>query len=409
MMQDVALPKELHDTLKCEICEKLATTLPIYFEYDSQTFLCTECVPSEECALQIKGYMEILNKKMQFTLDSDIKNELTFVGVDNDIVYIFRLFNYSKMNIGYPHRKASCDKISFQLSIDGVNIGAPKIIDHGFFSGINVSSELKDAFSHKSKIILGVEILENQTKTDSLNTILLSVLECPVCADYMSAPIHQCKVGHSICYGCKGKLKFCPTCKSDFSDSRNFALENIVMYMARPCKYSTYNCKFVGTQGEIQSHESQCSHKPYKCTLRNCEWKGKVSDIVDHAKEMHKDMTRQEGETLYIKDFNELQEYTSEYLVHLFESDLGHIVIEYANGKLNWWSKLVSRSKQSEKFYFVLKFSDKDNQEWVAFRKECISLENDHSDQNALTFPLEIISRYVRNDNLYFVLKHYKV
>jgi len=58
-------------------------------------------------------------------------------------------------------------------------------------------------------------------------------LECPVCMEGMVPPIQLCTNGHNVC----SNVQCCPTCRSEFSEIRNVALENI----ARSQKYACVN------------------------------------------------------------------------------------------------------------------------------------------------------------------------
>ena len=46
---------------------------------------------------------------------------------------------------------------------------------------------------------------------------ILSLLECPVCYDYITPPIKQCIKGHLVCSSCYQKLTNCPTCREELS------------------------------------------------------------------------------------------------------------------------------------------------------------------------------------------------
>nr|CAD7204373.1 unnamed protein product [Timema douglasi] len=68
-----------------------------------------------------------------------------------------------------------------------------------------------------------------------LSKSLLSLLECPVCLEYMQTPIQQCLNGHSLCSNCRPKLDKCPSCRRSLSTtSRNVALEQIAEQCLNP-------------------------------------------------------------------------------------------------------------------------------------------------------------------------------
>jgi hypothetical protein len=56
--------------------------------------------------------------------------------------------------------------------------------------------------------------------------IILKEIECPVCFEYMSAPIILCRRGHNLCDTCRKGISVCPICKEVFI-TKNLALEEI--------------------------------------------------------------------------------------------------------------------------------------------------------------------------------------
>lgn len=57
--------------------------------------------------------------------------------------------------------------------------------------------------------------------------LFLQLLECPVCKEYMSPPIYQCKTGHTVCNDCKTKVGKCSTCEDPIENTRNYTLEEL--------------------------------------------------------------------------------------------------------------------------------------------------------------------------------------
>lgn len=72
-----------------------------------------------------------------------------------------------------------------------------------------------------------------------LNSNILSMIECPVCLEYMGPPIQQCRRGHLVCSSCRAQLVNCPTCRSRFTDLRNLVLERIVEMIKYPCRHDS--------------------------------------------------------------------------------------------------------------------------------------------------------------------------
>jgi E3 ubiquitin-protein ligase SIAH1 len=125
---------------------------------------------------------------------------------------------------------------------------------------------------------------------DSLLNDLLKELECPVCMEYMTAPIHMCESGHSICTSCRQKLHNCPTCRKTLTNSRNFALEALTGKEKYPCKYYEFGCEELFSPQQIATHKAKCRYKPFKCPLKNCSWEGPLATIEYHIKSEHAEL-----------------------------------------------------------------------------------------------------------------------
>lgn len=125
----------------------------------------------------------------------------------------------------------------------------------------------------------------------SVDEDLLRDVECPVCHDYMYAPIKQCIAGHSICNYCRPKLKECPVCKQEMSEVRNFALESVCSKMYYKCMYADDGCDFASLPKDIFKHESTCEYGlldcPIKTFIANCTWRGKLGQMSSHTLEEH--------------------------------------------------------------------------------------------------------------------------
>ncbi|CAH0550686.1 unnamed protein product [Brassicogethes aeneus] len=87
---------------------------------------------------------------------------------------------------------------------------------------------------------------------------MLKLLECPVCMSVMRPPIYQCNRGHSICIVCRGEVSACPTCQGEWTNVRNFFMENFTTNVKYPCKFKKYGCKENAVEGDIKKHEEMC-------------------------------------------------------------------------------------------------------------------------------------------------------
>jgi E3 ubiquitin-protein ligase SIAH1 len=115
---------------------------------------------------------------------------------------------------------------------------------------------------------------------------LLKELECPVCLDYMVPPIKLCANGHNICSKCRERVSWCPTCRAQFSEIRNVALENIARSQKYPCANRKRGCLETLSIEHIAEHYAACVYGNIKCPLQiigTCSWNGLKSDLKKHT------------------------------------------------------------------------------------------------------------------------------
>jgi E3 ubiquitin-protein ligase SIAH1 len=127
-------------------------------------------------------------------------------------------------------------------------------------------------------------------RSRALDEVLLRDLECPVCMQYMVPPIQLCTNGHNICSRCRGKVQRCLTCRAEFLETRNVALENIARRLKYPCANRQSGCLDRFSIEHIAEHQAVCVYGEIKCPFQvnwNCSWKGFKSDLKEHAKTVH--------------------------------------------------------------------------------------------------------------------------
>ena len=125
----------------------------------------------------------------------------------------------------------------------------------------------------------------------ALGEVLPSDLACPVCMQYMVPPIELCTKGHNICSKCRQRVQHCPTCRSEFLETRNVALENIARRQKYPCANRQNGCLDLLSVEHIAKHQAVCVYGKIKCPLhsfKRCSWKGLKNDLKEHAKAEHK-------------------------------------------------------------------------------------------------------------------------
>ncbi|KAJ0180030.1 hypothetical protein K1T71_004621 [Dendrolimus kikuchii] len=99
------------------------------------------------------------------------------------------------------------------------------------------------------------------------NQVLLQLLECPVCLDWMEPPMSQCRRGHLVCAACRERLTVCPVCRTIFSSVRNRAMEGVADILRYPCRHG---CGREVRLRKRTSHEASCDARLYQCPMPAC-------------------------------------------------------------------------------------------------------------------------------------------
>jgi E3 ubiquitin-protein ligase SIAH1 len=183
----------------------------------------------------------------------------------------------------------------------------------------------------------------------ALDEALLKDLECPVCMEYMVPPIKLCKNGHNICSSCKNRVQYCPTCKVDFSEIRNLALENIARRQKYPCPNRKSGCLDLFSIEHIAEHHAVCGYWKMNCpffkTNLNCSWQGFKSDLKEHTKAEHPEFMFERSELFFSS------RYDDRVLVLL--SYFGELFVYYQrirDGKLYGAVQLIGTSSEASKY-----------------------------------------------------------
>ncbi|XP_047985872.1 uncharacterized protein LOC125226073 isoform X2 [Leguminivora glycinivorella] len=108
---------------------------------------------------------------------------------------------------------------------------------------------------------------ETQDSALALNHSILRLLECPVCMEWMEAPITQCRRGHLVCGTCRKRLDACPVCRTPFSSVRNRAMEDVAGVLRYPCRHG---CGRFLRAPRRHKHEASCASRRHACPLNQC-------------------------------------------------------------------------------------------------------------------------------------------
>ncbi|KAG0608225.1 hypothetical protein M758_8G089200 [Ceratodon purpureus] len=116
------------------------------------------------------------------------------------------------------------------------------------------------------------------------------IAECPLCNEFLTPPIHQCKNGHVACKDCCEKLKRkgCPTCRAKpFAHSRNLGLEKMIESLQSACVYAPYGCTKLVKLEKEKHVEDACDYRQFKCPVSVCSYTGPKREVPEHLRALH--------------------------------------------------------------------------------------------------------------------------
>ncbi|CAG9824088.1 unnamed protein product [Phaedon cochleariae] len=160
----------------------------------------------------------------------------------------------------YPHTRVE-DDVPVRICAKKVDLTAVKI----HFGDIP-DSEIRYSLS----IIPTKEYEDNNRETSSDTATVGNIvdecleklkmqLQCPICMEYMISNIYNCDNGHVLCNNCRTRVIDCPTCRTNFEQSRNFPLENLADEIVFACIFSRNGCQITGKLTLLSQHEKECS------------------------------------------------------------------------------------------------------------------------------------------------------
>lgn len=199
---------------------------------------------------------------------------------------------------------------------------------------------------------------------ESIEEDILSDLECPICFEFMVPPIYQCEIGHSVCGFCKSNVNECPSCKQSIRGTRNFHLERITNRIKYYCKYRDYGCLFITSAKDIKQHETECKYGPYKCPLHDytlCNWKGKLSDVMQHVHHSHDDNVLELDTVTVPYEEADFESTDEDCFVIQAVGELFKLIYKYEENHFFWTVQLVGPVNEAEKFWFMLDIVDSTN------------------------------------------------
>ncbi|XP_077297416.1 E3 ubiquitin-protein ligase siah-1-like isoform X2 [Arctopsyche grandis] len=248
---------------------------------------------------------------------------------------------------------------------------------------------------------------------------VMSVLECPVCLEFMQAPIFMCESGHNICSQCRAKLclPICPLCKTSVTGQRNFDLEKIASTMVTACTNSSYGCKFAGSPDEAKAHFGNCMHRQMFCPMgrefHQCTWNGSISDLQIHFAEAHQNNTRlKPGCQVLFDDFDVTKKDEDMQLVSVGKfMYLYHVKIDPAMRLAYWGIQFIGpREDASKSKYEFHIFNNKKTKKVIMSSEECqpdnLSFQDIYDSGNCVAIPLHVLKNFI-HENRKFTFKFF--
>lgn len=127
-------------------------------------------------------------------------------------------------------------------------------------------------------------------------------LTCPVCLNFISTQILQCRNGHLICSDCSVKLikiaddneeelYTCPQCREPTLFTRNLIVEQLILNSSIKCQYTRNGCTENLNRSNVAEHEKHCKFKPRNCPIsKTCAFtfdrnafNGKNIELINHC------------------------------------------------------------------------------------------------------------------------------
>ena len=210
-----------------------------------------------------------------------------------------------------------------------------------------------------------------QSESSDMEQILLSVMKCPVCNEYMVPPITLCVNGHNVCGICKPKLDVCPTCRDLFLGVKNEALEKLAREVKYPCSYQKFGCKEVLALYMLVEHQSKCPNGQLTCPaakhplyVQSCDWIGNYKEVKNHLVEKHLEMCVDYGvvESRTIHAFSNLCGFDKFVFVY---DEVFFRTVSMMNDMLCVAVQYIGQPENAAKYQYRVKLVNNDNTEGV--------------------------------------------
>ncbi|XP_045772302.1 E3 ubiquitin-protein ligase SIAH1-like isoform X2 [Maniola jurtina] len=237
--------------------------------------------------------------------------------------------------------------------------------------------------------------------------------ECPVCMEYMSAPIFQCQSGHSLCNTCTRNLcpPLCPICRQAMTQIRNWQLEDMISKATVPCPNKPAGCVYTMVNMDVDDHLKECIFREMTCPLGavfgKCFWSGKLNGMLDHFKERHPDNLSADANIT----INNTSITTDDRHMYLVAQNKFLFIISFKIDtmlKMAYWAvqHIGGKKAAQQHIYEISVTSNQDSRRKAVFTDHCF---NDAMDANEIfrqakcaVMPLAMMAHFLKDKRLTF-------
>lgn len=199
-----------------------------------------------------------------------------------------------------------------------------------------------------------------------------SKMECPICMDYMVAPIFVCSGGHSLCGNCYPNVQKCPMCSVPLGKTRNFALESLIEALSssdqdiipieRACPYYKDGCPMFLSPCKYNEHKSSCSYRTFECIFHvdedytePCPYVGRRLGLKQHILHKHEDCVFDHDEDML--SISSSNSYDVWFVCH--EKDIFYFHAKEKDGIMYWWLQHIGNPKIGAEYSYTVRIFSK--------------------------------------------------
>jgi E3 ubiquitin-protein ligase SIAH1 len=126
--------------------------------------------------------------------------------------------------------------------------------------------------------------MEKQDEDFTQKMLFEKVCTCAICENMLMVPVMLVENVGNVCHKCFGSLS-----EEKGKSLPNTALNAILQGLKFLCQFESEGCDVEVIYGDLKDHEEKCIFRTVECVMpkSDCEWKGKLVDLLKHFKEEH--------------------------------------------------------------------------------------------------------------------------